>query len=346
MTQKLIPFMKGYKATNADMTCTPTTDIRYQFEMNKLFVHEGKLDMCGSGFHFCVFPSGVWSFYNKPGTRVFEIEAYDVLDERSGDGAEVKMVAQKIKFIREIKIGGDSNTGNSNTGNSNTGNSNTGDWNTGNWNTGDWNTGNSNTGNRNTGNRNTGNRNTGDSNTGNRNTGNSNTGDSNTGDSNTGDSNTGNWNTGDSNTGDWNTGNWNTGNSNTGDSNTGNWNTGDWNTGDWNSGNWNTGNSNTGDSNTGNWNTGDWNTGDWNSTNYSSGFFCTKEPAVISFDTQTKLLRSDFLNKYPECYDLGNALLKDLPINFEKYKNIPGITKRKLTVLHSKFKKARKETNK
>jgi hypothetical protein len=52
------------------------------------------------------------------------------------------------------------------------------------------------------------------------------------------------------------------------------------------------------------------------------------------------------LDKYPECYDLGNELLEDLPIDFEKYKNIPGITKRKLTALHNKFKKARKDTNK
>jgi len=251
MTQKLIPFMKGYKATNADMTCTPTTDIRYQFEMDKIFVHEGKLDICGSGFHFCVFPSGVWSFYSSPDTRVFEIEAYDVLDERDGFGAEVKMVAQKIKFIREIKIGGHSNTGDSNTGYSNTGYRNTGYRNTGHSNTGHWNTGYSNTGDR-----------------------------------------------------------------------------------------------NTGDRNTGHWNTGYWNTGYWNSTDYSSGFFCAKEPTVISFDVQTNHLRSVYLDKYPECYDLGDELLNDSDIDLEKYKNIPGITKRKLTILHNKFKKARKENNK
>jgi len=30
-------------------------------------------------------------------------------------------------------------------------------------------------------------------------------------------------------------------------------------------------------------------------------------------------------------------------IDFEKYKNIPGITKKKLEILHNKFKKARKK---
>ena len=37
--KKLIPFMKGYKATNSDMTCTPKQGIKFQFEMNKFFEH-------------------------------------------------------------------------------------------------------------------------------------------------------------------------------------------------------------------------------------------------------------------------------------------------------------------
>jgi hypothetical protein len=243
--QKLIPMMKGFKATDKDMKCTPGNKA-FQYEFDKIFEHEGELEMCKAGFHFCVHLSGVWSFYNNSDTRVFEVEAYDVLDERSGDGAEVKMVAHKIKFVREVKIGGDSNTGYSNTGYRNTG------------------------------------------------------------DSNTGDRNTGYRNTGDSNTGDWNTGDRNTGNRNTGD-----------------------------------WNIGDSNTGDWNTSNFSSGFFCIEEPKTISFNKPCELSRQDFLNRL-DVSNLGEALAKNEPIDFEKVKTVPNITKEKLKKLHEKFIEARK----
>jgi len=302
--------MKGYKATDENLKCRG-----FQFEIGKWYEHEGELIECQSGFHFCEQPSGPWAYYSDPNTRIFEIEADDVLDVPFVPGADMKRVARRIRLVKEITPTKETN-------------SNTGNWNTGNWNTGNRNTGNSNTGDRNTGNSNTGNCNTGDRNTGNWNTGNRNTGDSNTGNRNTGNSNTGNWNTGDSNTG-----NWNTGNRNTGDSNTGNWNTGNCNTGNWNTGNWNTGNWNTGNSNTGNWNTGD----------YSSGFFCAEEVKVISFDVQTKLTRDKFFDKYPECFALGDALQKEDPIDFKLYKRIPGITKGKLKALHEKHLEAKKK---
>jgi len=250
--QKLIPMVKGYKATNGDMKCN-----NFQFKLGKVFIHDGELEMCKSGFHFCIYPSGIWSFYDDANTRVFEVEAYDVLDKREGDGAEVKMVAKKIKFVREVKIGGYRNTCY-----------------------------------RNTGYRNTGYRNTGYSNTGNSNTGNSNTGYRNTG--------------------------------------------------DWNTGYRNTGNSNTGNSNTGYRNTGDWNTGYWNSTNFSSGFFCLKEPNIISFDTSVKnITRENFLNRI-DVSNLGIALTQDAPIDWEMVKTVPNITKEKLKELHKRFIEARK----
>jgi len=211
-----IPKMKGYKATDRNMCCRGK-----QFTLGEWYEHEGELIECASGFHFCEQPSGVWNYYTEATTRVFEIEAEEVLDTDFQPGTAYKRVARRIKFVREVEIGGDSNTGWGNTGNRNTGNHNTGDSNTRNRNTGDSNTGWGNTGNRNTGDSNTGNRNTGDRNTGNRNTGNRNTGDSNTGDSNTGDSNTGDSNTGDSNTGWGNTGWGNTGWGNSTDCSTG-----------------------------------------------------------------------------------------------------------------------------
>ena len=39
---------KGFKATNPNMICRD-----FQFEIGKKFKHEGKIQPCRSGFHFC-----------------------------------------------------------------------------------------------------------------------------------------------------------------------------------------------------------------------------------------------------------------------------------------------------
>jgi hypothetical protein len=202
--------IKGYKVFNPDWTCRG-----FQYKVGETFVHNGNIEMCGAGFHFCQKASDCFNYYNfNSQNKVAEVEALGLVETQ-----EDKSVTDKIKIIREIEWSelltivndGKNCTGLKNTGDCNTGNCNTGDCNTGNCNTGNWNTGNCNTGNWNTGNWNTG------------------------------DCNTGNCNTGNCNTGNWNTGNWNTG-----DCNTGNWNTGDWNTGNWNTGDWNTTNYSTG----------------------------------------------------------------------------------------------------
>ena len=191
--------VKGYKVFNPDWTCRG-----FQYEVGKTFEHDGNIELCGSGFHFCQKASDCFNYYDfNSNNKVAEVEALDLVETEGN-----KSVTNKIHIIREIpwqELLTIVNTGKDCTGLENTG---------------DCNTGGCNTGNRNTGDCNTGNRNTGDCNTGDCNTGNWNTGDCNTGGCNTGNRNTGNWNTGDRNTGNWNTGDWNTGNWNTGDCNT------------------------------------------------------------------------------------------------------------------------------
>ena len=171
--------VKGYKVFNPDWTCRG-----FQYEVGKTFEHDGNIELCGSGFHFCQKASDCFNYYNfNSNNKVAEVEALDLVETEGN-----KSVTNKIHIIREIpwqELLAIVNTGKDCTGLENTGN-----WNTGNRNTGDCNTGNCNTGDCNTGNWNTGNWNTGNRNTGNRNTGNWNTGDCNTGDCNTGDCNT------------------------------------------------------------------------------------------------------------------------------------------------------------
>jgi len=193
---KLTPkgmILKGYKATDDNMCCRG-----FKFEIGKWYEHGGDIEMCSSGFHFCKYPSGPWSYYDSG--RLFEVEAEEAYLS-TGPGADIKHVAKRIRLIKEIVIGGnrntgDGNTGYGNTGDRNTGYGNTGDGNTGDGNTGDRNTGYGNAGDGNAGYRNAGNRNTGDRNTGYGNTGNRNTGDRNTGYGNAGDGNAGDYHSG------------------------------------------------------------------------------------------------------------------------------------------------------
>jgi hypothetical protein len=137
---------KGYKATDKDIKCRG-----YQFTVGEWHEHEGEVKLCESGFHFCPEPSGPWCYYSEEGTRVWEIEATEVIEDDS-PGADRKFVAKRIRLVREIIATGYCNTGYCNTGDCNTGDRNTGNGNTGYRNTGDYNTGNGNTGYRNTGN--------------------------------------------------------------------------------------------------------------------------------------------------------------------------------------------------
>ena len=153
--------IKGFKVFNPDWTCRG-----FQYKVGETFVHNGNIEMCGAGFHFCQKASDCFNYYNfNSQNKVAEVEALGLVETQ-----EDKSVTDKIKIIREIEWSELLTIVND-------GKNCTGLGNTGDWNTGDWNTGSRNTGSRNTGSRNTGSRNTGDWNTGSRNTGDWNTGD-------------------------------------------------------------------------------------------------------------------------------------------------------------------------
>ena len=142
--QKLIAGpIDGYKIVNNDLTCTPDRTT-YQYEIGKIHIlkNDDPLVLCKNGFHFCKYPSGVWSYYSTG--RLFKIKAWDILDIPAEPGADYKLVCKKIQLIEEVPITGDRNTGYNNTGDNNTGDRNTGYGNTGDNNTGYGNAGNGN----------------------------------------------------------------------------------------------------------------------------------------------------------------------------------------------------------
>ena len=196
--------IKGYKVFNPDWTCRG-----FQYEVGKTFKHDGNIEMCGAGFHFCQKISDCFNYYDfNSNNKVAEVEAIGNVETRND-----KSVTDEITIVRELtwhEVLDLANTGKNCTGNCNSGNCNSGNCNSGNWNSGNCNSGNCNSGNCNSGNWNSG--------------------DCNSGNWNSGDCNSGNWNSG-----DCNSGNWNSGNCNSGDCNSGDWNSANYSTGFFNS---------------------------------------------------------------------------------------------------------------
>ncbi|MGX9757473.1 DUF7666 domain-containing protein [Clostridioides difficile] len=267
--------IEGYKVFNPDWTCRD-----FKYEVGKTYKHEGNIELCGPGFHFCEKAIDCFNYYKFDSkNKVAKVKAIGkVKTEEDTSVTNEILIIEEISWEELLSI---INTGNNNTGRRNSGNRNTG---------------NCNTGDENTGNNNSGNKNAGKLNKGNNNTGNNNTGDENTGNENIGYKNSGHANIGDFNTGHKNGGHFNTGNRNTKNCNTGNENTGHKNSGNCNTGNENTGHSNSGNKNTGSWNKGDNNIGDCNIGNNSIGVFCTDTPKLRIFNKETNLTYEDWMN--------------------------------------------------
>ena len=163
--------IKGYKVFNPDWTCRG-----FQYKVGETFVHNGNIEMCESGFHFCRKASDCFNYYDfNSNNKVAEVEAIGLVETR-GD----KSVTDKIKIVREIKWmelltivnEGNNCTGLCNSGNYNSGGRNSGNYNSGYYNSGSCNSGYYNSGDRNSGYYNSGNYNSGDYNSGNYNSGN------------------------------------------------------------------------------------------------------------------------------------------------------------------------------
>ena len=116
--------VKGYKVFNPDWTCRG-----FQYEVGKTFEHDGNIELCGSGFHFCQKASDCFNYYDfNSNNKVAEVEALDLVETEGN-----KSVTNKIHIIREIpwqELLAIVNTGKDCTGLENTGNRNTGDCNT------------------------------------------------------------------------------------------------------------------------------------------------------------------------------------------------------------------------
>ncbi|MDK1331565.1 hypothetical protein QMT07_12195 [Cronobacter sakazakii] len=93
MTKEIVTF-KGF---NKDLQCRD-----YQFEIGKTFHHEGKVEVCGSGFHACESPFDVFGYYPPADSRYAETISFGVID-REEDG-DTKIASASITIKAELTL--------------------------------------------------------------------------------------------------------------------------------------------------------------------------------------------------------------------------------------------------
>ena len=91
--------MKVYKGTDKNMRC-----LGYQYEVGKTEVHEGRIELCKSGFHACENPLDVLAYHPAyEGARYFEAKAEGDMQKATG---ESKLACTKLTLTGEIGLMG------------------------------------------------------------------------------------------------------------------------------------------------------------------------------------------------------------------------------------------------
>jgi hypothetical protein len=70
----------GFKAFNSDMTCQG-----FQYEVGKTYKHDGPVELCRSGFHFCENPLDVLNYYDLTTSKFATVTARGLIS-RASDG--------------------------------------------------------------------------------------------------------------------------------------------------------------------------------------------------------------------------------------------------------------------
>ena len=93
--------IKAVKGFNPDMTCTPTEDIKFQYEEGKIYEEE-TANVCNRGFHACELPMDAFRYYPPIKSIYHEVEMSGKIDDSESD----KVCSSKIKIGAKINIAG------------------------------------------------------------------------------------------------------------------------------------------------------------------------------------------------------------------------------------------------
>ena len=96
--ETVINAIKGF---NKDMTCTPTSDIKFQYKEGEEY-EERNIKACKRGYHGCEYPLDVLKYYAPNKSVYHRVEMSGDIDRSEGD----KICASKIKIGAEISIAG------------------------------------------------------------------------------------------------------------------------------------------------------------------------------------------------------------------------------------------------
>ena len=89
--------VKGYKGFDKDLKCNG-----FQYEIGKTFKHEGKIELCSRGFHFCENPLDVWNYYPPNNSIMAEVESGNNIEKQKD--RDSKCVTDEITIKAKIDI--------------------------------------------------------------------------------------------------------------------------------------------------------------------------------------------------------------------------------------------------
>ena len=88
----------AYKGFDKDLKCRG-----FQYEIEKEYEHDGKVDCCKAGFHACKTPLDVFAYYPPATSRYCVVQQSGDLKQ---DGSDSKVASSKMKIGAEIGIPG------------------------------------------------------------------------------------------------------------------------------------------------------------------------------------------------------------------------------------------------
>jgi hypothetical protein len=90
--------LKGVKAFEKGLICRG-----FQFAENQTFTHDGEIEICEAGFHFCENPLDVLDYYDLVGSDFAEVEAMGESEKHDKDS---KIVTNQLKVNGKIDLKG------------------------------------------------------------------------------------------------------------------------------------------------------------------------------------------------------------------------------------------------
>jgi hypothetical protein len=95
METKTAKQMKGFKFIKEDMT---SKQGNHRWELGKWYKHDGKLEICKSGFHACLKPHQALDYIY--GDKFFLVEARGKIIHKKDD----KFVASEMRLVKELPL--------------------------------------------------------------------------------------------------------------------------------------------------------------------------------------------------------------------------------------------------